>query len=314
MYETGEAILFFFVFASQILWISWLYPRRVLSRRRLVLQKYPPSTHPKMYLQPIEYYERRLRNYARLNHAIAIAGLLIIVGLVLGTFASEWDGAIITPWSSSGEWDAAIVIPFFLVQWIGVLYYQLSMVKHDKARAQGAPPRVRTTELRRRRLFDFVSPPILIAAVLANVAYIAFVLWYRRFGFDWFTAAGNIVGTVAMVVAMGATIALILRARPDHYQAHQDRLDLMKLVVNQAVAFCLVFPVWFAIRLTVKIYDPEFLEPVLASLGAQLVSLAWLWPSYIYRVDKIDFDVYKKDARDSTDAASNSIGSAQAGT
>ena len=37
MYETGEAILFFIVFASQVLLISWLYPRRVFSRRRLKL-------------------------------------------------------------------------------------------------------------------------------------------------------------------------------------------------------------------------------------------------------------------------------------
>lgn len=310
MYETREAILFFFVFASQILWISWLYPRRVLSRRRLVLQKYPPSTHPKMYLHPIEYYERRLRNYERLNQAIAIAGVLIIIGLALGTFTSEWDGAIVTPWSSSGEWDAAIVVPFFLVQWIGAFYYQLSMIKHDKARAQAVPPRVRMTELRRRRLVDFVSPPVLIAAAVANVAYIAFLLWYRRFGFEWFTAAGNIVVTIALVVTMCATIALTLRARPDHYQAHQDRLDLMRLVVNQAVAFSLVFPVWFAINLTVKIYDPEFLEPVLASLGVQLVSLAWLWPSYRYRVDKIDFDVYRRDGADPS-APSTTLGSTE---
>ena len=304
MYETGEAILFFFVFASQVLLISWLYPRRVLSRTRLVLRNHPPSTHPKMYVQPIEYYERRLRNYARLNHGIAAAGFLIIVGLVLGTFAGQWDGAIGTPWSSSGEWDAAIVTPFFLVQWIGAFYYQLSMLKHNKARAQAALPRVRTTELRRRRLFDFVSPVILIVAVLTNITYIAFVLWYRRFGFDWFTAAGNIAIIALMVVAMAATVAITLRTRPDHYQAHQDRLDLMKLVVNQVVAFSIAFPVVFAIQLIVKLYDPDFLEPVIASLNAQLIALAWLLPAYRYRMDKIDFDVYKRDADDSTGTAS----------
>ena len=310
MYETGEAILFFIVFASQVLLISWLYPRRVFSRRRLVLQNYPPSTHPKMYLQPIEYYERRLRNYARLNHAIVVAGFLIIVGLALGTLGAGWSGAIVTPWSPSGEWDAALV-PFFLVQWIGALYYELSMLKHNKARAQAAPPRVRTTELRRRRLFDFVSPAMLIAAVLANVAYVAFVLWYRRFGFSWFTAAGNIVLIAVMVVMMGAVVAITLRApRPDHYQAHQDRLELMRLVVNQAVGFSIAFPVVFAIQLIVKLYDPDFLEPVVASLATQIVSLAWLGPAYRYRVDKIDFDVYKQDARDSKANASTTIGSA----
>ena len=90
-----------------------------MSRGRCVLQKFPPSTHPKLYPQPVEYYERRLRNFARFNLAIVVAGLLIIVGLILGTLGGEWDGTIVTPWSASGEWDAAIVTPFFLVQVAG---------------------------------------------------------------------------------------------------------------------------------------------------------------------------------------------------
>jgi hypothetical protein len=122
MYETGEAILFFFVFLSQVLLISWFYPRRVVSRMRDVLQKYPPSTHPKLYPLPVEYDQRRLRNCAGLNLAIVVAGLLIIAALAFGTFFTEWNGAIVTPWSASGEWDAAIVTPFLVVQVVGFVY------------------------------------------------------------------------------------------------------------------------------------------------------------------------------------------------
>ena len=88
----GETILFGFVFLNQVLLISGLYPQRVISRRRYVLQNFPPSTHPKLYPQPTEYYERMLRNFARLNLAIVAAGLAIIVGLILGTLGGEWDG------------------------------------------------------------------------------------------------------------------------------------------------------------------------------------------------------------------------------
>jgi hypothetical protein len=97
MYETGEAILFFFVFLSQVLLISWFYPRRVIARRRQVLKTHPSSTHPKLYPQPPEFYERRLRNYARLNLAIVVTGVLIIAALVVMTLGGEWDGAIVTP-------------------------------------------------------------------------------------------------------------------------------------------------------------------------------------------------------------------------
>ena len=220
----GETILFCFVFLSQVLLISWFYARRIISRGRYVLQNFPPSTHPRLYPQPVEYYERRLRNFARLNLAIVVAGLLIIVGLILGTLGGEWDGAIVTPWSASGEWDAAIVTPFFLVQIFASVSINLWSLKHQKAMKAAPPPRVRTTELRRRRLVDFVSPAMLVVAALTNVAFIAFVLYYRRFELPWFTAAGNIAGVAFMLLVFAAAVGIALRGpRPDPYQAHQDR-------------------------------------------------------------------------------------------
>jgi MFS family permease len=313
MYETGEAVLFFFVFLSQVLLISWYYPRRVIGRRRQVLQAHPPSTHPKLYPQPPEFYESRLRNYARLNLAVVVAGVSIIVGLILGMLGGQWDGAIVTPWSTSGEWDAAIVVPFFVVQIVATVYLELSSFKHHKAMAK-APPRVRTTELRRRRLVDFVSPAMLVAAVLVNVAYIAFVLYYRRFGFEWFTAAGNIAIVAVMFVFLSAVIGFALRApKSDHYQAYEDRLDLLRLMVRQMVAFVIAMPLLTAIWLIIKLYDPEFLEPVIASLHVQIAALVLLWPVFSYRLDKVDFDVYRSDADNPTPAASAGTGSPQAG-
>ena len=306
----GETILFCFVFSSQILLISWFYARRVISRRRYVLQNFPPSTHPKLYPQPIQYYERKLRNFARLNLVIVVAGLLIIVGLILGKLGGEWGGTIVTPWSASGEWDAAIVIPFFLVQVCASVYLELSGLKHQKAMAKAPPPRVRTTVLHRRRLVDFVSPAMLVVAALTNIAFIAFVLYYRRFGFAWFTAAGNIGGVAGLLLLFSALIGIALRApRSDPYQAHQDRRDSIKLVVQQALAACIATPVLITANLTIKLFDPDLLEPVIASLFCQGVALALLWPLYSYRVDKVDFDVYKRDARDSTPDASARISS-----
>ena len=295
-----ETILFCFVFLSQVLLISWFYPRRVISRRRYVLQNFPPSTHPKLYPQPTEYYERSLRNFSRLNLVIVVAGLLIIAGLLLGTLSGEWDGMIVTPWSASGEWDAAIVIPFFLVQVFASVSIELWSRKHYKAMAQSPPPRVRTTELRRRKLLNFVSPAMLVVAALTNVAFIAFVLYYRRFEFPWFTAAGNIAGVAAMLLLFAAAVGISLRApKPDPYQTQQDRTDLMRLVVKQALAFCIAIPVLSTTQLLIKLYDPELLEPVIASLYCQGGALAMLWPLYSYRVDKVDFDVYRRNAQDS---------------
>jgi hypothetical protein len=305
----GETILFCFVFLSQVLLISWLYPRRVISRGKYVLQNFPPSTHPKLYPYPPEYFERWLRNVGRFNLVIFVAGLLIIVGLILGALGGEWDGTIVTSWSASAEWTATIVVPFFLVQFVGVGYMNLSGRKLLQAMAKAPPPRVRTTELRRRRLVDFVSPTMLVVAALTNVAFIAFVLFdYRRFELPWFKAAGTIASVAFAILVFSVSVGIALRApRPDPYQAHQDRSNLIRLVVKQALAFCIAYPVLLTVWLTIRLFDPDLLEPVIASLFCQGVALACLWPSYSYRVDKVDFDVYKRDAQDSTPDVSASI-------
>ena len=234
---------------------------------------------------------------------------MIIVGLILGTLGGEWDGMIVTPWSTSGEWDAAIVTPFFLVQIFASVSIILWSLKHQKAMKTAPPPRVRTTELRRRRLVDFVSPAMLVVAALTNVAFIAFVLYYRRFEFPWFTAAGNIAGVAAMLLALAAAVSIVLRGpRPDPYQAHQDRSNLIRLVVKQALALCIATPVLITAQLIIKLFDPGLLEPVIASLYCQGAALASLWPLYSYRVDKVDFGVYRPDAQGSTPDASARAG------
>jgi len=320
MYSTGEAIAFFFVFLSQVLLISWFFPRRILSGIRYVQHNFPPATHPKMYPQPVERYQRVARNFARLNFAAVVAGLLILAGLVLGTFGTEWDGAIVTPISSSGEWDAAIVTPFFIVQFIPFVYLVIASREHYRAMAKAAPPRVRTTELRRRRFVDVVSPPMLALAALIYVGFVTFILWYNRFGFAWFTAFWNIVIVTAMYLALGASVAVaVYGRRPDHYQAHEDRANLIKLVATRALALNLALPVLTVTNLLIKLFDPassctdrvcpdEFLEPVIASLWVQAgAALALSFFNVPY--EKTNFDVYKQDAGDSRADASRTIGS-----
>jgi hypothetical protein len=202
------------------------------------------------------------------------------------------------------------VTPFFLVQMAGFVYLQLSDLKHRKAMAAAAPPRVRTTELRPRRLFDFISPAMLVAAALVYFAFIAFALYYRRFEFPWFTAAGNIILVTAMNLLLATSIGFILRARrSDFHQAHQDRVDVIRVMVRALLGLSIVIPVAIAAMLLVKgLVDPEFLEPVVNSLYVQIIMLAMIWPSFRRRSDTVNFDVYRRDARDST---ATTIGSTQ---
>jgi hypothetical protein len=308
MSKTNETILFCIAFLSQILLISWFYVGRVVRERRYVLQNYPPSTHPRLYTQPVEYYERKLRGIERVNLAIAIAGITIIAA-ILGALFGAWEGGIFNP-SRDQDWDANIVTPFFVVQMLfATLFLELSTFKHQKAMALAPPPRVRTTELHRPRLTDFVSPAMLVVMVLINVAFIAFVLDYRRHGFPWFTAAGNIVGVVCMLLVFSGTVAIALyAAKPDPYQAQQDRRAWRKRLVQAMLTFCIVYPVLIMATLVIKSFNRDLLEPFVTSLYCLGCALSTLWPRF--RADKVDFEVYRgSGAHDATPPASARISS-----
>jgi hypothetical protein len=300
-----ETILFCLVFLSQVLMISWFYPQRTISRARHVLQNFPPSTHPKLYLQAPERYERWLRNIARGNLVIVVAGLLIIA-LILGALVGGWDGGIFAS-SQNRHWGKAIVVPFFLVQLVaGVVYMNISTGTLLQALKKAPPPRVRTAELHRRRLVDFVSPAMLIVAALVNIAFFAFVLYsYQRLELPLFKVVVSIACVALALLVFSVTVSIDLRARKlDPYLAHQDRHNLRKLVVQQALAFCIAFPVLFAALLIIKPF-----ESVMTSLFVQGIALALLGPSYFYRMDKVDFDVYRQEAKGSTPNASARISS-----
>ena len=295
MTQTGEILLFCLAFLGQILLISWFYPRRVVRERRFVLQNYPPSTHARLYPQPLEYYEGRLRAFERLNLAIVIAGVAIITA-VLGALFGAWDGGIFNP-SRDQEWNQFVVIPYFVVQMIvATVYLDLSSFKHHKAMALSPPPRVRTTELHRPRITDFVSPASLVVAGLVNLAFVGFILYYRSFEFPWFTAAGNLIGVSFMMLMFCLTVVFALYAyKPDPYQASDDRRANRKWLVRGMLTFCTVYPVLIVSSLVIKAVDPDMLEPFLSCLYSVGCALALLWPRW--RVDRIDYDVYRSDAR-----------------
>ncbi len=302
----GETILFCFVFLSQVLMISWFYPQRIISRTRYMLRNFPPSTHPKLYPLSPEHYQRWLRNIARVNLVIVVAGILII-GLVLGSHVGGWDGGIFA-FLRKRHWGVAIVCPFFLVQLLAAaLYTNVSAVKLWVAMMKAPPPRVRTAELRRQRLVDFVSPGMLVVAALANIAFVAFVLYsYQRFELPLRAVVVSTACVAITILVFSVTVSVFLRSpKVDPYQAPQDRHDTLKLQVQQAVAYCSAFPVLFAALLTIKLFP----ESVMTSLFLQGLALALLGPSYFYRIDKVDCDVYRQDASDSTPDGSARISS-----
>jgi len=84
----------------------------------------------------------------------------------------------------------------------------------------------------------------------------------------------------------------------DHHQPQQKRLASLKFMVKFLLIASIAVQVVVAVDLVIKlVLGPDVAEPAVASLMCQLAGLSVLWPGYIGRVNKADFDVYREDAQ-----------------
>jgi hypothetical protein len=293
----SQTLLFCAVFASQLVLVTLFLARRSTLNLRYVLQHCPPATHPRLYPRPRATYERVLRNFTRFNIALGTAGLGIILAMLAATLRGEWNGELLLPWSASGEWDAAIIIPFFLLQVVPFVYLDVATQSHYNALAQLTPPRQRVTELRRRRLLDFISPAMLVTTAVVQGAFVAFLLDYRRHEFTWFTAGGNVLGVAFVDLGLLALLCWAMYGRrQDHYEADRDRLERTRRLVQPAWLVTIAMPVLVVVQLTLKVGAPALADFVVVSVFVQAVAVVSRWPLLKIRPERIDFDVYRQDA------------------
>ena len=275
-----DNILFYAVFLSQILLLSFYFPRKMLKRISYVFATYPPSQYPRLYPEPIEYYEKAQRNYRNLNVAVLLVGLLL-----LAVFLGD---------SRSGEWDMGnFVFPYFMIQFFPVMLLEIRSFKYYRLMRKADSRTTRKAELQPRRLFDFISPAMIGLALLVYFAFIALILYIRQFDFPWFGGYWNIVGVTAANVFFAAIVAWNMYGKKqDPYQAYEDRKRQLELVVQQMVFMSIAATTFMAIEVILASLDLRDLQPTVMSLYFQLIAVNCL---RALRIDNINFAVYKGD-------------------
>ena len=272
-------IFFYVVFLSQIILLSFYFPRKMLNRIRYVFETYPPSEFPKLYPKPIEYYEKARRNYRHMNVCILLAGMLLM--------------AVLLGYSRSGEWDGAIVNTYFMVQFFPMMLIFIGSLKYYKLMRKADVRTTRKAELRPRRLFDFISPTMIGLAMFVYFAFIVFVLYIKQFDFPWFGGYWNIVAVTATNLFFAGIIVWHLYGKKlDPYQAYEDRIREIELVVKSLVFVSIAATLFIAIVVVLASLDLRHVQPAVQSLYFQLIAVLSL---RTLRIDTINFEVYKED-------------------
>ncbi len=274
-----EHIFFHVVFLSQILLISFYYPRTILSRMRYMFETYPPSTYPKLYPKPIEYYKKSQRKYRIINLSILLAGLLIL--------------AVLLVYSRSGKWDHAIAGWYFMVQFVPVMLLDLSELKESKLMRIADSRTTRKAELHPRRLFDFISPTTIGMAIITYIAFILLVLYIRQFEFPWFGGYWNIVVvTTFNLFFAGIILRFMYGKKLNPHQAYEDRIRQIEIIVKILVLASIASTMFIALSIVFAALDLRHLQPIAQSLFFQLLAVICF---QAYRIDYTNFEVYKED-------------------
>ena len=275
-------ILFYTVFLSQVVLISFYFPRVVLSRLRYVVETYPPSDYPRLYPVPMDVVERAQRNYRYMNLLALLAGLALVV---IGVYSPSEDML---------NWDSISVLGiYFLLQYSPMIIAATAGFTYFNLMRKTDSRSTRTAQLQRRRLFDFVSPTIVGTAIFAYFAFVLFIIYIRQFEFPWFGGYSNIFGMTAVNVFFAAMIVRTLYGKKkDPYQAYEDRMRQIELVLKILFLSSIMATLFITIAVTLHAFELQHLIPVSLSLYFQLVAVIGFRE---FRIDNVNFEVYKEE-------------------
>jgi hypothetical protein len=275
-----EYYLFYIVFLSQILLISFYYPRKMHKRMRYVFDTYPPKAYPKMYPKPVEFYEKGRNNYRNINFLILFAGLLILAALM----GNQHDGDL----------HNAIAMGYFVAQMLPVMLLDLLSLRELKLMRNSESRTTRKADLQRRHFFDFVSPTLFSIAVITYIAFVFLIVYLNQFGYEWFGGYWNIFGMTIMNIFFASLLLWHMYGKKlNPHQAHEDRVRQIKSIAKIMLYTSIVATVFISVEISLSALEVRHLLPVFLSMYFQLLAIIGL---QAYRIDDTNFDVYKKDS------------------
>jgi hypothetical protein len=281
-----DNIYFYIVFLSQILLISYYYPKRILSRASYVLETYPKAEYPKLYLKSTEYYNKKLRNFRIINQ------IILVVGFILMYAVGMWD------YSTDLIIEESIPFLYFMLQASPLILLEISGFTYFKLMRKSDKRTSRKADLQPRRLFDFISPAIVGPAIFLYIACILFFYNLHQFQFhlsnDTFVIAISL--TASNILFAGIIYWNLYGKKLNPYQTSGDRLKQLEVTIKSLVFMSIMASSFLMILEGIEAFELDYLVASLMSLYLQftvVIGLGSLLRNL--RVENIDFKVYKED-------------------
>lgn len=302
---TIDDVFFFGVYLSQVLLISLYFPSRVLRRARALIEAYPPSEYPKLYPVPRATIERLLRFYRQLHLGLVVLGFALLAAAWKTGYTLD---AVLRP---GDAYPIKNPFPFatgyMFLQWLSVMlfgYWEIRYFKRMRAAA-----RVRTAELKARRLFDFVSPTLLAIAVAMYVgATVLLLVLGERFliRHQFMITYLFTVMTICNIGLAGCLVWMLYGRKQNPHQTPGDRARMIRVSWQRMLVASMLLSVFVGTMSALFAFRLIDYTPLVASLFVQVTVVISAGMFFVtFRFGQESFEVYRGDPNRGTALATN---------
>lgn len=272
------------VFLSQLLLISYYYPKQIGQRIKQLLQNYPASQYPKLYPNSEAKFGAGNTVFQWLNVTMLLLGAVILALLVYLLEQNIKTAAQLS----------FLPLIFGLLQAIPYGYLELSNNKQLKVMREANTQTKRQAELAPRNLFSFISPTKVACAAVLFVVCVLSLLYFAQFtlSFDLMVLLGAMLLSNGLFVAI--TIKLLYGKKLDPYQSASDRARVIRANLQSFVYTSILISVFFILNKSVDAFNWHQAEIIFNSLFWLLV-MTFSTGSLLSgsRLSDINFDVYR---------------------
>ena len=299
MMYTSHAILFAVVFLGQIYFMSWYFPRRIHRRMTYVIAHYPPEQYPRLYPKPREHYVVGHWLFKTAYQVLLVLGFVALAGALLvdgGTFAD--DGYISEIWPAI--YAIAQMVPLMALEFSG--YSQLRQMR------KATDPSLRKAELKPRRLFNHVSPGLVICATVLFAAAAVLALYSNGMRFEpGHDSAQLLLVMLVTNIFMASVGAWSLYGRKlNPHQSNEQRRRQVSASLRSILYASMLLSVFCMSKSADDMFDLDFLDATLLSVYMQ--AIVWVSVGTMMgncRIEDADFEAYRADEDGSLTAASS---------
>lgn len=267
-------------FLSQLLVVSILLPRLIISRCRRIMRQHPPAEYAKLYPVPPQAIERGLAIYWAVNLLVFCLGLSVLVHARLNG-VEEFLG-----------WDSQSVLVFFTmlqyVPYIGVYRFEKRFFRLMREARRSS---TRSAAMQPRFITQYISTSQIVAALMGQCLFIGLVIYFLINPFDGFGGYANFIGLLLLdTILVGMMYHQIFGKRIDPYMSEEDRFRGNRVVAQLAIVTATLATVYLSCNLLLASLDMRHWGDVFTCIYLQVVAVLGL---RIYLQGRSDFEVYR---------------------